>query len=109
MSRLYVGNLDWATTEDSLRELFGRDGRTVTEVFLKRDRRTGKSRGFAFVDLASDEEVEAAIAALDGTTLDGRTIKVGNARALPSRQYSEPDFSSGRGFGGRGFGGRGRR
>jgi len=107
MARLYVGNLSWDTTEDMLRELFGRDGRTVTDVILKRDRRTGRSRGFAFVDLASEEEVEAAIAAFDGTTLDDRTLRVGLAKALPSRQYSEPDFSSGRGFG-RG-GGRGRR
>jgi len=107
MSRLYVGNLSWDTNEDMLRELFGRDGRTVTDVILKRDRRSGKSRGFAFVDLASDEEVEAAIAALDGTTLDGRPLRVGPAKALPSSHYSEPDFGSGRGFG-RG-GGRGRR
>ena len=108
MSRVYVGNLSWDTNEDTLRELFGRDGRTVTEVILKRDRRSGKPRGFAFVDLGSEEEAAAAIAALDGTEVDGRPLKVNNAKALPSRNYTEPDFSSGRGFGGRG-GGRGRR
>jgi RNA recognition motif-containing protein len=109
MSRLYVGNLDWATDEDKLRALFGQDGRTVTEVMLKRDRRTGRSRGFAFVDLASDEEVEAAIAALNGAELDGREIKVGAAKALPVRHATEPDFSRGGRFGGGRGGGRGRR
>ena len=104
MSRVYVGNLSWDTNEEMLRELFGRDGRTVGEVILKRDARTGKPRGFAFVDLASDEEVEAAIAALDGTELDGRPLKLGKAKPLPTRGFTEPDFSSGRGFGGRGRG-----
>ena len=106
MSRLYVGNLDWATDEDKLRALFGQDGRTVSDVILKRDRRTGRSRGFAFVDLASEEEAEAAIGALNGTTVDGREIKVGPAKALPVRHATEPDFSRG---GGRFGGGRGRR
>ena len=109
MSRVYVGNISWDTNEDMLRELFGRDGRTVTEVILKRDRRTGKPRGFAFVDMGSDEEAEAVIAELNGTQLDDRELKVNNAKALLSRQYSEPDFSRGRGFGGRSSGGRGRR
>jgi len=104
-----VGNLSWDANEDVLRELFGRDGRTVTDVILKRDKRTGKPRGFAFIDMGSDEEAEAVIATLNGVKLDDRELKVNHAKALPSRQYSEPDFSKGRGFGGRSFGGRGRR
>src|SRR5215510_7981147 len=98
MTRLYLGNLSWDTNEDVLRATVGRDGRTVTNVILKRDKRSGKPRGFAFVDVSA--EAEAAIAALNGTTLDGRVIKVRAARELPNRQYTEPDFSSGRGFGG---------
>jgi len=100
MTRIYLGNLSWDTTEDKLRALVGRDGRTVSNVILKRDKRTGKPRGFAFVDVGSDAEAEAAIAALNGTTVEERVIKVRAARELQTRQYTEPDFSSGRGFGG---------
>jgi cold-inducible RNA-binding protein len=108
MTRLYLGNLSWDTNEDALRAMVGKDGRTVSNVILKRDKRSGKPRGFAFVDVASEAEAESAIAALNGTTVDGRVIKVRAARELPNRQYTEPDFSSGRGFGG-GRGGRDRR
>lgn len=96
MSRLYVGNLSRETTEESLRAALCADGRTVTLVKIKKNATTGKPRGFAFVDMGSPEEAEAAIAALNGTQLDGNTIKVNVAKELETR-------SNDRGFSGGGF------
>ena len=79
-TRLYVGNLSYQTTEESLREHFGAEGRTVTQVSVITDRMTGQSRGFAFVEMASPADAESAIAALDGRELDGRTLRVSEAR-----------------------------
>src|SRR5262245_18418714 len=72
-TRLYVGNLSYNTGESSLREVFEQEGRKVTEVKLVTDRDTGQPRGFAFVEMASPADAEAAIAALNGRELDGRT------------------------------------
>jgi len=103
MSRIYVGNLAKNTTEDSVRSLVAQDGRTVTKVQLKMDAETGRSRGFAFVDLGTPEEATAAIAALNGTTLDGATLKVNVAKDLPvPRRPASP----GMGYGGRPGGGK---
>ncbi|MBL8803917.1 MAG: RNA-binding protein [Planctomycetes bacterium] len=103
MSRIYVGNLAKNTTEDSVRSLVAQDGRTVTKVQLKMDAETGRSRGFAFVDLGTPEEATAAIAALNGATLDGATLKVNVAKDLPvPRRPASP----GMGYGGRPGGGK---
>ena len=85
MSRLYVGNLSWDTTQDSLRAAFEADGRAVKEVNIVSDRETGRPRGFAFVEMQSKADADKAIQALDGTTLDGRQIKVNEAQERPQR------------------------
>jgi RNA recognition motif-containing protein len=77
---LYVGNLAFSTTEAALRELFARDGRTVVEVKLVTDRDTGQPRGFGFVEMASADDAQKAIASCDGQALDGRTLKVSVAQ-----------------------------
>jgi RNA recognition motif-containing protein len=74
-NRLYVGNLAFHTTEDVLRNEFSRCG-NVAEVKLVLDRETGRSRGFAFVSMSTDEEANAAIQDLNGADLDGRALKV---------------------------------
>src|SRR5262249_2790339 len=79
-TRLYVGNLSFQTTQDSLRAAFEQDGRKVVEVKIVTDRDTGQPRGFAFVEMSSPAEAQAAIAALDGQQLDGRTLKVNEAQ-----------------------------
>ena len=84
-SKLYVGNLSFETTEDDLRAAFSADDRTVKEIAIPLDRQSGKPRGFAFVELSSDEEAQAAMKALDGTDLGGREIKVNEARERTSR------------------------
>ncbi len=96
-NRLYVGNLSLDTNEDSLRTAFSADGRNVKEVHIVTDRDTGRPRGFAFVEMASSQEAEAAISALDGTDLDDRTIKVNEAKER------QPRGGGGGGGGGRSF------
>jgi RNA recognition motif-containing protein len=99
-SRLFVGNLSFNTTEDSLRAALTQNGRTVKDVHMPADRETGRPRGFAFAEMASDAEAKAAIAELDGKELDGRALKVNEAEPRPAR--------TGGGGGGGGGGGRGR-
>jgi RNA recognition motif-containing protein len=77
--KLYVGNLSFSTTEETLQAEFGAHGQ-VEEVAVITDRDTGRPRGFAFVSMANDNEGRAAIEALNGTELDGRTITVNEAR-----------------------------
>ena len=79
MSRLYVGNLAFHTTEDSLREAFAQCG-DVTDVHLVLDRITGNSRGFAFVTMGTPEAARAAIEQLNGMNLDGRSLRVDEAQ-----------------------------
>lgn len=81
--KLYVGNLPYSATEQSLREAFAASG-TVDTVSLITDRDTGQSKGFAFVEMASDSEAQAATEAMNGTTLDGRQIKVNEAKPRES-------------------------
>jgi len=83
--RLYVGNLSWDTTEDNLRAAFSANGRNVSDCHIVTDRETGRPRGFAFVELGSDEEAQAAIEELDGSSLDGRDLRVNEAQARPAR------------------------
>jgi RNA recognition motif-containing protein len=84
-ARLYVGNLSFKTTEDSLKALFERDGRSVVEVKIISDRETGRSRGFGFVEMASDDDANKAIGALDGLEIDGRALRVNIAREKQPR------------------------
>ncbi len=79
-TRLYVGNLPYDTDEDELRRLFEADGRRVTEVSIVTDRDTGRPRGFAFVEMASQSDAQGAISALNGQELGGRSITVNEAR-----------------------------
>ena len=83
-SKLYVGNLSYDTTEESLRNFFSSDDREVTEVALIMDRETNRPRGFGFVTMGSDEAAKAAIEALNGKELDGRELKVNEAKAKTS-------------------------
>jgi cold-inducible RNA-binding protein len=94
--RLYVGNLPYSTTEDQLTELFSRAGK-VDSVRVMRDMATGRARGFAFVEMASDDEAQKAISELHEHQMEGRALVVNEARPKPEG-----------GFGGGGGGGRGR-
>ena len=84
-NRLYVGNLPFSVDESTLRELFEQNNRTVEEVRLITDRDTGRPRGFGFVEMANSEEAEQAIVELNDYTLDGRQLKVNEARERTSR------------------------
>ena len=99
--RLYVGNLSYDTTENSLATAFEQDGRQVASCSIVTDRDTGRSRGFGFVEMANESDAQAAIEALDGTDLDGRTLKVNEA------QERQPRGGGGGGYGGGDRGGRG--
>ncbi|MBI4953195.1 MAG: hypothetical protein HY908_14275 [Myxococcales bacterium] len=79
-TRLYVGNLSYSTTKESLREAFEVGGRKVENVFVVTDRETGRSRGFAFVEMSTQADAEAAVAAMDGALVDGRALRVNEAR-----------------------------
>ncbi|MFP5248212.1 MAG: RNA recognition motif domain-containing protein [Acidobacteriota bacterium] len=97
-SKLYVGNLSFNTTEDALRDAFGRFG-NVTDVYVASDRMTGRPRGFAFVTFASEAESKAAVDGLNGTDLDGRALTVNEARPKEEmgagRNFSSPDRRAG--------------
>ncbi len=94
-TRLYVGNLPFDTDEAQLRQLFGEGGRTVTEVKIITDRDTGRPRGFAFVEMGSQSEAEAAISALNGKDMGGRALTVNEAREQAPRRSG--GFGGGRG------------
>ena len=83
--RLYVGNLSYDTTEDTLVSTFSQDGRSVESVQLMIDRDTGRSRGFAFVEMGSEEDARTAIESVDGVELDGRRLRVNEAQERPQR------------------------
>jgi RNA recognition motif-containing protein len=82
--KLYVGNLSFETTENDLQDLFEQHGQ-VSEVSLMMDRMTGKSRGFAFVTMNDKAQAEAAMSALNGKEISGRTLTVNEARAREER------------------------
>ena len=84
-TKLYVGNLNYNTTEDSLREAFGANGREVTSVSIIMDRETGRSRGFAFVEMSTSEFAQQALQELDGQELDGRMLRINEAREREAR------------------------
>jgi cold-inducible RNA-binding protein len=106
-TKLYVGNLSYQTTEDDLRTLFAQAG-TVTSVALIKDRATGRSKGFAFVEMSSQSEVENAIRMFNSYDLDDRQLTVNIAR--PREERSQGGYGGGgRQRGGRGGRGGGRR
>src|SRR5205807_1360516 len=90
-NKLFVGNLSFNTTENDLQDAFAAHG-TVVEANLMTDRATGRPRGFAFITMASPEEAEKAISAMNGANLDGRSLTVNEARPKP-----EGSFGGGRG------------
>jgi RNA recognition motif-containing protein len=83
MKNIYVGNLDYGTTDETLRELFERFG-AVEKVNLVRDRDTGQTRGFAFVEMTDGTQADRAIADLNGTMVGSRAISVNEARPKPA-------------------------
>lgn len=99
--RLYVGNLPFSAGETELQELFGQAG-NVDNVKVMRDMATGRARGFAFVEMSTDEEAQAAIDKLHNHEFGGRNLTVNEARPRESRGGG---FGGGNNFGGGGFGG----
>ncbi len=103
MKNIFVGNLSFSSTEDSVRGLFEAYG-TVERVSIITDRETGRSRGFAFVEMPNDEESERAINALNGADFGGRKLNVNEARPREERPFG--GGGGGRGGDRGGFGGR---
>jgi RNA recognition motif-containing protein len=99
VKNIFVGNLDFNTSEDELRRAFEAYGQ-VDRVSILTDRDTGRSRGFGFVEMSNSEEGDKAITALNGSQIGGRTVNVNEARPKPER-------GGGGGGGGGGRGGRG--
>lgn len=100
-SKLYVGNLPYTATEEELSQMFGQAG-TVTSVAIIKDRETGRSKGFAFVEMATDADAQKAISMLNGQSMGGRDLRVSIARP-------REEGGGGRSFGNRGGGGFGNR
>ncbi len=97
MSRkLYVGNLPYETDETAIRTMFGAYG-SVDSVHVPTDKMTGRARGFAFVEMSTSEEAQAAISAVNGQQVNGRSLTVNEARP-------KPEFSGGGAGGGGGYG-----
>lgn len=118
-TRLYVGNLSYNVTEPELREAFAEGGRNVVEVKIVLDRDTGRPRGFAFVEMGTEDDANQAISSLSGRSIQGRPINVSEARAKTPRGagggygggggYGSYGDRGGRGGGGDSYGGRGGR
>ena len=101
VKNIFVGNLDFNVTEEAVRSLFESHG-AVNSARIMTDRDTGRSRGFAFVEMENESEADQAIAALNGYTLEGRALNVNEARPKPDRGFGG---GGGRPGGGRGAGG----
>ncbi len=101
MKNIFVGNLSFGTSEDSIRSMFESYG-TVDRVNIVTDRETGQARGFAFVEMSVDSEGNAAINGLNGRDLDGRTLNINEARPKPERGSGGGGYRGGGGGGGRG-------
>lgn len=97
--KLFIGSLAYSVTEDQLRELFATAG-TVTSASIIMDRDTNQSKGFAFVEMSTDEEAQTAIKTLNGKDLEGRSLVVNEARPKEDRG-SRPSFGGGGGGGNR--------
>lgn len=87
-SKLYVGSLSYDTTEDSLKELFSKAG-TVNSVAIIIDKISGRSKGFAFVEMSSEEEAKKAVEMFNGKELDGRNIIVDEARPMKKKPFKK--------------------
>jgi cold-inducible RNA-binding protein len=103
VKNIFVGNLNFNATEEAVRSLFERYG-AVNSARIMTDRDTGRSRGFAFVEMENETEADQAISALNGYQMDGRALNVNEARPKPERGFGA---AGGGGGGGRGFGGGG--
>lgn len=101
-AKLFVGSLSWDTTDDSLQQFFAQAGNVVSAQVIH-DRATGRSKGFGFVEMASEAEAQEAVTKLNGQTLDGRTIVVNEAR--PQEPRDNRSFGGGGGSFNRGGGG----
>ena len=99
MKNIFVGNLSFGATEDTVRSLFEQYG-TVERVSIVTDRDTGRAKGFGFVEMTGDAEAERAISSLNGQELDGRNLTINEARPKEDRG----GFGGGRGNGGGGGG-----
>lgn len=113
--KMYVGNLAWSVSSEDLQELFAAHG-TVRSAEVIQDRETGRSRGFGFVEMETQQDMEAAIQALNGYDLNGRPLTVNEARERAPREGGGGGYGGGRGgrgggggYGGGGGGGYGRR
>lgn len=95
-AKLFVGGLSWDTTDESLRQFFVSAGNVVSAKVIT-DKFSGRSKGFGFVEMASDEEAKKAVETLNGQNLDGRTIAVNEARPMEPRDNNR--FGSGGGGG----------
>ena len=84
-SRLYVGNLSFQTTEDSLRAALEEGGGSCKDIHIVTDRETGRPRGFAFAEMSNDQEAQAVIEAMDGKDLEGRNLTVNEAKPREAR------------------------
>jgi len=107
MKNLFVGNLPFNSNEESLRTLFAQFGE-VQQVKIMTDRDTGKSRGFAFVEMSQDEDAQKAIAALNGKEFGGRVLTINEARPKPERSGGFRPGGGG-GYGGKRRGSQGNR
>lgn len=101
MKNIFVGNLSFSSTQDDVRALFEGYG-VVDRVSLIMDRETGRSRGFAFVEMSNDEEADRAINALNGADIGGRKINVNEARPREERSFGGSGGRQGGGYGGGG-------
>jgi RNA recognition motif-containing protein len=104
-NKIYVGNLPFSATDDSLREMFGQAGQ-VESARIITDRDTGRSKGFGFVEMSTDQEASEAIRKFNGTEMDGRSLTVNEARPMTPRDGGGRGPRDGGGRGHRGGGGR---
>ena len=94
-TKLYVGNLSFNTSTGDLEKMFGESG-TVESVNIIEDRDTGRSRGFGFVEMAGSDQAQAAIAALNGKEIDGRALKVNEAKPREDRGGNGGGYGGGK-------------
>ncbi|HLN19433.1 MAG TPA: RNA-binding protein [Patescibacteria group bacterium] len=99
MAKLYVGGLSYSTTQDSLGSLFSQAGQVVSSTIIM-DKMSGRSRGFGFVEMSSDEEAKKAVEMFNGQEFEGRTLTVNEARPMGDRPRRSGGFNRGNGFGG---------
>lgn len=99
--KLFVGGLSYETSEDTLKETFSKIGEVTSAIIIK-DKMSGRSKGFGFVEMTNDEEAEKAIVEVNGTEVDGRKVTVNVARPMEERPRRDFNRGGGRDFGSRG-------